>query len=257
MIIYKLTNKVNGKIYVGQTVRTAEERFKQHKYCKTSLIGKAIHKYGAENFSIEVLAECKTREELDEMEIFFIAYFDCIVPKGYNLTKGGRYKLVETKDTSGRRYIMVTDENGNIKGYFPLKKKSLGKEWIAVYQDMISTIAKWNLPNEQYRVFLALLGKVDFENYLTVSQKELAQELDMKQPHISRAIKALCERNVIIEGPRAGLNKTYRFNPYIAHKGSNSKKTIKDFNSALERKILNSADVLDTELVGDSLIGGN
>ena len=145
-----------------------------------------------------------------------------------------------------KRYIASTDEEGRINGFFPLKKKSLGTGWIAVYQDMISTIAEWNLPNEQYRVFLKLLGKVDFENYLTVSQKELAQELSMKQQNISKAIKALCERNVIIEGPRAGLNKTYRFNPYIAHKGSNSKKTIEDFNSALERKILNSADVLDT-----------
>ena len=141
-----------------------------------------------------------------------------------------------------KRYIASTDEEGRINGFFPLKKKSLGTGWIAVYQDMLYNVAKWNLPNEQYRVFLALLSKVDFENYLTVSQKELAQELDMKQPHISRAIKALCERNVIIEGPRAGLNKTYRFNPYIAHKGSNSKKTIEDFNSALERKNLSEQD---------------
>ena len=157
-------------------------------------------------------------------------------PKGYNLTKGGRYTLVEIKDTSEKKYIMVTDENGNIKGYFPLKPKSLGTGWIALYQDMISVIADWNLPNEQYRVFLKLLGKVDFDNYFTVSQKELSQELNMKQPSVARAIKALCDLNVIIEGPRVGLNKTYRFNPYIAHKGSNAKKTIENFNEALKRK---------------------
>ena len=115
-------------------------------------------------------------------------------------------------------------------------KESLGTGWIAVPQSVISTIADWNLPNEQYRVFIALLGKIDFENYLTVSQKELSQELNMKQQSISRAIKALCELNVIIEGPRAGLNKTYRFNPYIAHKGSDTKQTVADFNKILEEK---------------------
>ena len=136
-----------------------------------------------------------------------------------------------------KRYIMVTDEEtGKIKGCYPLKSKNLGTGWIAVYQNMTLTMAQWNLPNEQYRVFLALLSKVDFENYLTISQKELSEELKMKQQNISKAIKALCNRHVIIEGPRAGLNKTYRFNPYIAHKGANTERTVKDFNAALENR---------------------
>ena len=138
---------------------------------------------------------------------------------------------------SEKRYIMVADEEtGKIKGLFPLKSKNLGTGWIAVYQDMIFNIAQWNLPNEQNRVFMALIGKVDFENYLTINQGELSQALGMKQPHISRAIKALCKRHVIIEGPRAGLNKTYRFNPYIAHKGSDRKDTIYDFDKILKDK---------------------
>ena len=136
-----------------------------------------------------------------------------------------------------KKYIMVMDETtGKIKGCFPLKSKNLGTGWIAVYQDMVSNIAEWNLPQEQYRVFLKLLGRVDFENYLTISQGELAQELGMKQPNISKAIKALREKKVIIEGPRAGLNKTYRFNPYIAHKGADRDNTIADFNSALKNR---------------------
>ena len=143
---------------------------------------------------------------------------------------------------SEKRYIMVMDEEtGKIKGCFPLKKRGLGKGWIAMYQDMLMNIAQWNLPNEQYRVFLALLSKVDFENFLTVSQKELSGELNIKQPHIARAIKKLCERNVILEGPRAGLNKTYRLNPYIAHKGKDRSATIDDFEDMAtveDKKIL-------------------
>ena len=139
-----------------------------------------------------------------------------------------------------KRYIMVTDEeSGKIKGLFPLKFKNLGTGWIALYQDMVDNIADWNIPKEQYRVFLKLLGKVDFNNYLTISQTQLAEELNMKQPSVSKAIKGLCELNIIIEGPRAGLNKTYRFNPYIAHKGANRQKTIEDFTETLNNRNLN------------------
>lgn len=131
-----------------------------------------------------------------------------------------------------KRYIMITDEEtGKIKGCFPLKKKNLGNGWIALYQQAISNIADMNLSTEQYRVFLKLLSKVDFENYLTVSQQDIANELDMKQSNVSKAIKKLKELNIIVEGPRAGLNKTYRLNPYIAHKGTNRDKTIVDFES--------------------------
>ena len=79
-------------------------------------------------------------------------------------------------------------------------------------------------------------GKVDFDNYLTISQQNIANELDMKQSNVSRAIKGLCEHDIIIEGPRAGLNKTYRLNPYIAHKGKNRDKTIIDFETVADRK---------------------
>ena len=139
-----------------------------------------------------------------------------------------------------KRYIMVTDEeSGKIKGLFPLKSKNLGTGWIALYQDMADNIADWKLPYEQYRVFLKLLGKVDFNNYLTINQTQLAEELDMRQPHVSRAIKGLCKLNIIIEGPRAGLNKTYRFNPYIAHKGANRQKTVEDFTETLNNRNAN------------------
>ena len=122
-----------------------------------------------------------------------------------------------------------------------MKEKSLGKDWVAMYQSALMTLAKWNLPNEQYRVFFVLLSKLDFDNYLCVTQQEIAKDLDMKQPSVARAIKALCQKNVIVEGPRAGLHKTYRLNPYIAHKGKNRNNTILDFTDALADKGKNMA----------------
>ncbi len=87
-VIYKITNLINGKSYVGQTSRTLKERFIEHAKAKTHL-GNAIRKYGRKNFSVEVIEECTTPEQLNEREIFWIAHFNCKHPNGYNFTDGG------------------------------------------------------------------------------------------------------------------------------------------------------------------------
>lgn len=81
MIVYKITNKTNGKIYVGQTKRTLKERIKDHKKAKNSLIGKDIKQYGTDNFTIEILETITTREEAYEKETEWIKKLDCIYPK--------------------------------------------------------------------------------------------------------------------------------------------------------------------------------
>lgn len=88
MIIYKIENKINGKIYIGQTKRTLKERISEHIRKKTC-VGNAIIKYGIENFAIDVLEERKTLDEINEREMFWIAYYHCKVPNGYNMTDGG------------------------------------------------------------------------------------------------------------------------------------------------------------------------
>lgn len=94
-IIYKITNKINGKIYIGQTINSIEYRFSQHSRSVNrnvkvhSVITKAIKKHGAENFSIEKIDEAFTKIELDEKEIRYINELNSIVPNGYNLAYGG------------------------------------------------------------------------------------------------------------------------------------------------------------------------
>lgn len=92
MEVYRITNKVNGKQYIGQTTMTSKERFNGHCSLKsgtTSAVKSAIQKYGRENFSFIVLSECKSKEELDAAEIFWIDYYQTSAPIGYNLAKGG------------------------------------------------------------------------------------------------------------------------------------------------------------------------
>ncbi len=89
MIIYKITNKLNGKIYIGQTVRRLKVRIKQHLTRGESLVSKAIKKYGIDNFTIEQIDHAHSIDELNNKEIYWIAFYDCVAPKGYNLSRGG------------------------------------------------------------------------------------------------------------------------------------------------------------------------
>ena len=86
--IYKITNKLNGKVYIGQSI-DIDTRWRQHCNAKDNmLIHKSIQKYGPKNFSFKVLLECPA-EMLNDWERDMIALYDCISPKGYNLTEGG------------------------------------------------------------------------------------------------------------------------------------------------------------------------
>ena len=98
--IYCITNKVNSKQYVGQTIRTVEDRYKQHlnrvKHNYDNLyLYKAMEKYGVENFWAHQVEKvvCKTRDDLqkklDEKEIFYILLLETREPDGYNMTDGG------------------------------------------------------------------------------------------------------------------------------------------------------------------------
>ena len=101
-IIYKITNLINSKIYIEQTTQTFEDRISEHQ-CGIQYVDRAIKKYGIESFNYEKVEECNTIEELNEREKYWIAYYDCISPKGYNLTSGGRDGYVASEETKEKR----------------------------------------------------------------------------------------------------------------------------------------------------------
>ena len=81
--IYKITNKLNGKSYVGQSVDIVH-RWYQHKTGGELAIGKAIQKYGVDNFIFEIIEECNVNM-LDEREKYWILKLNTLSPNGYNL----------------------------------------------------------------------------------------------------------------------------------------------------------------------------
>lgn len=90
--IYLITNLINNKQYVGQTIKGYLKRWRQHcynaKFSKNpQLVDKIIRKYGVENFKIELL-ETTTFDKKDEREIYYINYYNTY-KSGYNITLGG------------------------------------------------------------------------------------------------------------------------------------------------------------------------
>lgn len=111
--IYKITNKINNKCYIGKTERTVEIRWKEHlkninQYKDHLPLYKALYSYGKENFIVEELEECDTNI-IDDREIYWIAYFNSYGKLGYNCTGGGEggIKAYEHIDEIIKRY-----ENG-------------------------------------------------------------------------------------------------------------------------------------------------
>ena len=89
MIVYKITNNINGKSYIGQTVNL-KKRLCEHKRArKNTAISHAINKYGFLNFSVEILSYCVSRVGLNKMEQFYINSHNTTVPFGYNIRSGG------------------------------------------------------------------------------------------------------------------------------------------------------------------------
>lgn len=92
--IYKITNTENGKIYIGQTTKTIEKRFRQHQnnsnksYFSQIVLYKAFNKYGFDKFKCEQIEEI-SNDKLDEREKYWIKYYNSYYD-GYNSTLGGK-----------------------------------------------------------------------------------------------------------------------------------------------------------------------
>ena len=137
--IYKITNRIDKKIYVGQTIRDVEERWKAHlhKGSNCRYLSSAIKKYGVDNFEFKLV--CITFDnQLDDMEIKYIKQYNSLVPNGYNLRiggNGGRHHA-ETKQKISE-VLKQRYKNGLIHS-----KPSLGKPHNEIHKKKISESLK-------------------------------------------------------------------------------------------------------------------
>ena len=127
MLIYKITNKINGKVYIGQTTRTLSERIqgykKEYKWKSNSRpIIRAMNKYGFENFEFSIIEEdINSKEQLDEKEKYYIKKYKSLCSqKGYNVELGGNgvgKHSEETKKKIGQAQLGEKNHMFGVKGY--------------------------------------------------------------------------------------------------------------------------------------------
>lgn len=123
MYIYKITNKINNKIYIGQVYnKSIYDRFKRHikeaSNNSKSYIDRAINKYGDKNFICELIDTAKSLQDLNQKEKYWISYYNSTDRNiGYNLTPGGdggNTYLCKTEDEMNQIKQKISESNKGI-----------------------------------------------------------------------------------------------------------------------------------------------
>lgn len=190
MIVYKITNKINGKSYIGQTVRSLEERFRSH--CADNsgclAIKAAIDKYGRENFVIETLFKAESLEELNDKEAKFINDFNTLAPNGYNLKIGGnspRFSDESRKRMSKSRKAYKQSEESIRKGAITRSGEgnwAFGKRFDEEHRTKLSLSHIGNSSRPKIKVFCKELNKT----YNSIG--EAAKELGISISYLSQVL---------------------------------------------------------------------
>ena len=146
--IYKITNKINGKSYIGQTQRPMRTRFLRHindsKY-DNYYFHRAIQKYGIENFCVEILEDNIPKDKINEREIYWIAHYHTYIKdpdcNGYNMTRGGEnlvdaIRKLSDEDVAAIKNILATTNRTIFDiasefgvSYFAISDINIGKSW--------------------------------------------------------------------------------------------------------------------------------
>jgi len=140
---------------------------------------------------------------------------------GYNVTAHGSYG-----DSMKSRFGTIDLKTGELQEgtlvWVGLKRSPYGSRWYMSSQDAAIELAKDPVISksaETMRVFLYLVGRLDFENFIQVPQIEIAQELGMHRQHVHRAINILLKRGVILQGPKVARSYSWRLNDHYGWKG--------------------------------------
>jgi predicted DNA-binding protein YlxM (UPF0122 family) len=187
-IIYIITNNINSKVYIGQTIQTLENRWKAHCRNKCSRnemnmhIKRAILKYGKQNFSITELERCKVTE-LDEKEIYYIKLYNSYI-EGYNSTKGGKSGTKELK-------LDIEQQQDCIELYkLGFSLREVAKEFNVDKATIKHLIELSNTPLRTTRTYK--LSQKDREKILedckVLSRKEVMDKWDISKSYLSQLI---------------------------------------------------------------------
>ena len=172
MIIYKIQNKINGKIYIGQTKHELTRRFAGHIKSRM-VIGRALRKWGVESFEVSIIDYAENKPIANAKEKYWIKTYDCRLPNGYNLAPGG-----EGGDLSKfRKYGPSSDEtrekiSKKLKGRpspmkgrdSVMKNKKMTEEQKASMRKPKSEVGRSNISKKAKELYAAGKGSFNIIN---------------------------------------------------------------------------------------------
>lgn len=169
MVVYVVTNKINGKKYVGQTVQTLKGRWSYHKSPASRCLGlkSAIEKYGVDNFVIKEVAKASSQEEMDALEKEWIVKENSMSPNGYNLISGGGAGKVYSKESrkkmseSRKKYKQSPESNAKgAKTRSGTGNCNYGRDFSPEHRARISTKSKGNNSRAKIKVICIETGEI-------------------------------------------------------------------------------------------------
>lgn len=185
--IYKITNNVNGKAYIGQTIQDVKERFYQHcaTKCDKNVLNMAIHKavfkYGKDNFTLEVIEETEYNN-LNSREKYWIEFYNTY-NNGYNSTLGGQDGFKTFKDLDYKEIIKEYNSGKSLRTIgtiFNVDKQTI-KDLLIRHNIELRTTRTYKLSQEDR---IAILD--DFNSGL--SRKEIMLRWKISKSYLSQLI---------------------------------------------------------------------
>jgi len=198
-IIYKVTNSVNNKIYIGQTVKNLNERRNAHYYkarhenLNTHFLN-ALNKYPEEVFIWEEIDEAKNREELDNKEIYWINYYNSI-ENGYNTRAGGETRKEDDKfaEACGSSPFLLYTAKGEYVGEF-VNKRDVERKYGVNHSDITQMIKNNKGSSGGYIA-------IDKKNFTQEILKERIQIANKKKEQLSQKYIAIDVKTLQEYGP--------------------------------------------------------
>lgn len=181
MYVYKISNNINNKIYIGIT-NDYQRRWREHKnnHNKNSIIAKAIQKYGENNFTFEILYSGLSIEDANNKEIELIKKYNSLIPNGYNISSGGgvqngsengNAKLTKEQaqyilDHRNQPMYVLYEEFNEIITYATFKKIYHHQ----AYKDLQTTVVEYPY-NTEYSAQFTSGGKLDYHDIISLRQR--------------------------------------------------------------------------------------
>lgn len=191
MIIYKVTNRINGKVYIGQTVRNLQERMEEHARHTNTAFDKALRKYGLDAFDVEEIDSASTMDELNQKEMHWIKFYNSIVPNGYNMCEGGgntrgfHHSEISKRKMSESKSISYLGEKNP---FFGKTHSESSKQKMSVKRKGMAHMTPESVQKVRDSHYKVKVRNIDTGEVFD-SAKAAAEKYNLKDTHITRVCK--------------------------------------------------------------------